>query len=428
MSTHREGRRRRESTRDRDERGRPYHDDRYASRDTPRTEGSVERYTEQPSGTRRAQFSYRESSPSLAEDFENLRVDSPERRPYYTTDPADPADRADRYYGSTTGSTTSYPSELPYTVPHQASVVTPSTTYSNPGYVASYEPTERSRETAQYPSAVTRGAASSDYYAISPPAYSTSPPTTSSAYSTNAYSSPPPTSSTYSADAYSSPPLATSADPIYSTSPQAAGSAITYSPPQSIGRSITWSENKWDETRQQWYTSRRNANGKREYHYYPRESEAVSTAQNQASTGYESHQYNAGQQPQPPVSQYIGGGAVTSTVYSTSPTYSQQGSTYASNQFSPIPETYNQTTAETQTTSAYTVGAEGRNPILPVPIAQCGCLGCDRDNLPKLRDGKDDRKKSSKKGDSSRSKHSSKNKESALSTSVSFEIQPQVCS
>ena len=44
---------------------------------------------------------------------------------------------------------------------------------------------------------------------------------------------------------------------------------------KSADRSTPWSENKWDKTRQQWYTSRRNESGEKEYYWYPSETTAV---------------------------------------------------------------------------------------------------------------------------------------------------------
>jgi hypothetical protein len=263
-----------------------------------------------------------------------------------SVDPQDarPHYTTDRYYNSVTDSTSSYPSQTDYTVPQQSTAITASTTYSSTGYEPSYDRRETSRERAVYTSSDARGTARSEY-ASGPSTYSTSPPARDSRYPAGAYSTSP-QAATYAYSAVtqsSSHPPASSAYPTgaYSTSPENHRDHVPYEHPSP-------------------------------------------------------------QQVQQPLAQYASPRIADSTAYSVAPAYIQEGTGYAATQFPPTAQTYNQTTSYMQSTPAYP-DTETRNPILPVKIAQCGCLGCDRDNIPKLKDGT-----SSKKGESSRKRESSK--------------------
>lgn len=161
-------------------------------------------------------------------------------------------------------------------------------------------------------------------------------------------------------------------------------------------------------------------------------------------TAYHQSSYTTsyGLNPQQPaqthstISSYASGGvtAPQATSYDTSPTYAQ-GSTYSTEPGLPTTSPYSQPTYYGQQVASYASEEPERpNPVLPVTTVQCTCLGCDLDRLPKLKDGKDDHRKSSsssRRHESSRSKttssskkgESSKSKASAVSKSVSFEIE-----
>jgi hypothetical protein len=123
------------------------------------------------------------------------------------------------------------------------------------------------------------------------------------------------------------------------------------------------------------------------------------------------------------------------TTYAASPSYAQPPSSpYPTSQDLSTAQFYGQPTSYTQQSSGYTAQDSERHVPKPNTIKQCGCLGCDvdgkPDSRPKLKDGKDEHKKSSsssRRSESSRSKHSSSkrgesSKSKAMSTSAAFEV------
>ena len=122
------------------------------------------------------------------------------------------------------------------------------------------------------------------------------------------------------------------------------------------------------------------------------------------------------------------------TTYAASPSYTQPPSTtYPTTQDPSTAQFYSQP-SYTQQSSGYTAQGSEKHVPKPATIKQCGCLGCDvdgnPDNRPRLKDGKDDHKKSSsssRRSESSRSKPSSSkrgesSKSKAVSTSAAFEV------